>query len=261
MFKPSDKKETDRHDSYLYWPTSIKDTMQWFLFLTIMEHTANILNPDKGLIHSLLKLFAMFQLNVIDEKYEVEAIATSCINGKKETGLYLRISTFEEMITKFVLNAILYNVGMSWIVCSNEKMRYEIDKINHPDWLNKGSWYNTEMFSKFHGRLFEYFITHAITDRYNIMCSIVAHDKKQPAYKYEETSIGDRLITKHVTPEALEELGATFNFINIWSKLLDDNYDARRESHNISMKEMLKKIPTMVTKPLSQKQKVQKLMT
>ena len=77
-----------------------------------MEHTANILNPNKGIIPSLLKVFAMFQLRIIDDTYEVEAIDIRCINCKKETGLYLRNSTFEEMITKFLLNAILHHVGM-----------------------------------------------------------------------------------------------------------------------------------------------------
>ena len=51
--------------------------------------------------------------------------------------------------------------------------------------------------------MFEYFITHAITDRYNLMCYIVAHDKKQPSYEDDENSIGDRLIPKHVTTESL----------------------------------------------------------
>ena len=59
-------------------------------------------------------------------------------------------------------------------------MLYEIDEINHPDWLNKSLWYNTYICSKFHGKLFEDFITHARTDRYHIMFSIVEHDKKQP---------------------------------------------------------------------------------
>ena len=57
VYKHSTKKEIDRHDSDLYWPTSIKDTIQWFPFLTIMEHTENILKPNKGLIPSLLKVF------------------------------------------------------------------------------------------------------------------------------------------------------------------------------------------------------------
>ena len=62
-------------------------------------------------------------------------------------------------------------------------MKYEIDKSDHPNWLNKGSWYNTDICSKLHGKLVEDFITHARIDRYNIMCFIVAHDKTQPSYE------------------------------------------------------------------------------
>ena len=98
------------------------------------------------------------------------------------------------MITKFVLIAILHHVVMSWIISSNNEMKYEVDKINHQDWLNKGPWYSTDICSRLHGSLFEDFITHARTDRYNIMCSLVAHDKKLPDYKYDKNSIGDRLI-------------------------------------------------------------------
>ena len=59
--------------------------------------------------------------------------------------------------------------------------------------------------------MFEYFITHARTDRYNLMCSLVAHNKIQPAYKDDESSIGDRLIPKNATTESLEPLGDTHN--------------------------------------------------
>ena len=140
-------------------------------------------------------------------------------------------------------------------------MKYKINEINHPDWLNKHHCYNTAICSRLHGSLFEYFITHARNDRYNLLCYIVTHDKKQPAYDYDESSIGDRLITKHVTTEALEALVATFNFIDIWLKLLDYNYDARHVEYITDMKEMFKQIPTIMTKPLIQRQKVQKLMT
>ena len=36
VYKPSDKKEIDCHDSNLYCPTTIKDTIQWFTFLVIL---------------------------------------------------------------------------------------------------------------------------------------------------------------------------------------------------------------------------------
>ena len=78
---------------------------------------------------------------------------------------------------------------MSWIICPNKEMKYEIDKSNHQDWLNKGPWYNTAICSRLHGSLFEDFITHTRTDRYNRMCSLVAHDKNLPDYEYDEISI------------------------------------------------------------------------
>ena len=56
---------------------------------------------------------------------------------------------------------------------------------------------------KLHGKLFEYFITHARIDRYHLMCYIVVHDKKQPSYEDEESSIGDRPNPKNATTEAL----------------------------------------------------------
>ena len=69
------------------------------------------------------------------------------------------------MITKFVLNEILHDVGMLWIIWSNKEMFYEIDESNHPDWLNKGPWYKKDICSKLHGKLFEDFIKYARTYR------------------------------------------------------------------------------------------------
>ena len=89
------KKEIDFHDSNLYGPTKIKDTVQWFPFITIMEHTANILKPNKGIITSLLKVFSMFELHLINNKDKLYAIAIRRINCKKATGVFLRNSTLE----------------------------------------------------------------------------------------------------------------------------------------------------------------------
>ena len=69
-----------------------------------MEYTVNILNQNKGIITSLLKLFSMFDSRLINDKGKLDAKAIRCINCKKLTGSFLRNSTFEEIITKFVLN-------------------------------------------------------------------------------------------------------------------------------------------------------------
>ena len=60
-----------------------------------MEYTANNINPNKGIIPSLLKVFVMLEFCLIDDKDKLEAISIGCINCKKATGLFLRNSTFE----------------------------------------------------------------------------------------------------------------------------------------------------------------------
>ena len=120
------------------------------------------------------------------------------------TGLYLTTLSLEKVITKFVLYAILHYVGMSWIICSNKEMKYEIDERNHQDWLKKRPCYNTAICSRLHGSMFEDIITHARNDRNNILYYLVAHDKKLPDYEYEDRSIGDRIIHNHMTTKALE---------------------------------------------------------
>ena len=64
--------------------------------------------------------------------------------------------------------------------------------------MKKGPWYNTDICSRLHGGLFEDFITHAITNIYNLMCYLVAHEKI-PDYEDNESSSGNILITKYAT--------------------------------------------------------------
>ena len=78
------------------------------------------------------------------------------------------------------------------------------------------------------------------------MCYLIAHDGLEPDYKDDEISIGDKAIPNDSTIKALEALGATFNFIDIWIKLLRENYCARGESYINAMEEMFMQIPQNV---------------
>ena len=132
---------------------------------------------------------------------------------------------------------MFHHVGLSWIISSNKEMNYEINtESNHLDWLNKGPWYNRNICSKLHGIRFEDFITQARTGRYNLMCSLVAHYRLQPDYEDDESIICDKAILNDATIKTLEALGATFNFIDLWLKLLHGNYCARSESYINAMK-------------------------
>ena len=44
-------------------------------------------------------------------------------------------------------------------------------------WISGSPWYNTYICKKLHGKVFEEFIKNVRPDRYNIMCSIDAHEK------------------------------------------------------------------------------------
>ena len=56
-------------------------------------------------------------------------------------------------------------------------MEYDTEKNNSYRIIGV-PWYNTFIWKKIHGKVFEEFIRNAITDKYNLMCSIDAHEKK-----------------------------------------------------------------------------------
>ena len=126
---------------------------------------------------------------------------------------------------------------------------------NHLDWFNTGTWYNKNICSKLHGIKFEDYITQTRIDQYDIMCSLVTHDRLQNDYKYNESSIGGRAIPNYAKVKVLKSLGATFNFIDIWLQFLRENYFARSESYSISMEETFKQIPQNVEKALTSREK------
>ena len=53
-------------------------------------------------------------------------------------------TTYQDIITSFVLNKILYRVGMLWIIETHEQLKYDMDKHNS-DWMTGGPWYNTHI--------------------------------------------------------------------------------------------------------------------
>ena len=93
------------------------------------------------------------------------------------------------------------------------------------------------------------------------MCSLVAHDRLQDNEQDDENILGDREIPKDATVKALNSLGATFNFIDIWLHNFCHNYFERSESYTAAIVEIFKTIPQNVGKPLTSREKNQKLIT
>ena len=106
------------------------------------------------------------------------------------------------MITKFLLNTVLYHVGLSWTIETNQKLEYDIYEHNI-DWLTNGPWYNISICTKLNGTVFEKYIRNARTNRYNLMCYIDADEKQQPLYVDNGSSGGGKAIPSNLTTEAL----------------------------------------------------------
>ena len=66
---------------------------------------------------------------------------------------------------------------MIWIIENHEDLKYDME-LQDSDWMTGGPWYNVSICKKLHGNVFEGFIINAITDRYNIMCSIDAYERE-----------------------------------------------------------------------------------
>ena len=84
----SKSKEIDNHDSQSYRPTSIIEEIQWFPFLTIMEHTADNIENYITLLPLLLKLFTIFNMRMWYDNENLEEnvldnIGIRCSNSER----------------------------------------------------------------------------------------------------------------------------------------------------------------------------------
>ena len=85
-----------------------------------MGFTAERIENDKNKLPSLLKKLPMFRIkcwwNAREDylKQTVVTVAIRCSNCGKETMIYLynKNTTYQDIITTFVLNTMLHHVGM-----------------------------------------------------------------------------------------------------------------------------------------------------
>ena len=71
----------------------------------------------------------MFQMRLLyyehnEEDLVVENIVINCSHYHIKNCLCLKDKTVEEIITQFVLNIVLHDVGLSWIIISKKKIKY-----------------------------------------------------------------------------------------------------------------------------------------
>ena len=111
-------------------------------------------------------------------KQTVVKVAIRCNNRRKETIIDVDImnTTYQDIITTFVLNTMLHHVGILLMIENHEQLKYYM-YIQNSDRLTGVPWYNTSICKKLHGKLFEGLIINEGTDIYHIMCYIDAYKK------------------------------------------------------------------------------------
>ena len=88
------------------------------------------------------------------------------------------------------------------------------------------------------------FIINTITDRYNIICSIDAHEREHQSYICDDGSSGGGCpLPINSTTEALELLGATIDFISCWIESLEHNFIEHCNMYVFNMNKCFHKIP------------------
>ena len=116
------------------------------------------MQDDTHLTSSVLKLFSMFEIHLSCGDDDLEKLCLKCINRKKETGLNAETGFkefYDEVITQFVLNAMLHYVGMSWIISSKKEMDYDnFTNSKNLNWFGTGPWHNKNICSKLYGTTF-----------------------------------------------------------------------------------------------------------
>ena len=189
-------------------------------------------------------------------------VAIKCSNCGKETMINVdNLNTsYQDIITTFAFNKILHHVGMLWIIEDYEQLKYDTD-IQNSDCMTGGPWYNTSIWKKLHGKLFEGFIKNARTDRYHIMCYIDTHEKLHHSSSCDDgISGGGCLLPKYSTTEALILLGATIYFIGCWLKGLEHNLLESCNLYTYYMEELFQKIPVELPNKPSPKEKLKSLL-
>ena len=60
-------------------------------------------------------------------------------------------TTYQYIITTFVLNTMLHHFGLLWIIETHEQLKYDMEKHNS-EWIIGVPWYNTYICKKLHGK-------------------------------------------------------------------------------------------------------------
>ena len=146
-----------------------------------MLHASDKIRSPAEHLKSLLKLFPMFKTRIwydesIGNEDIPEAVGIMRINCGKSIGCSLDNQIIEHFMTPFVTNTVFQHVGLSWIIKSNQKLKFYL-QLHSIYWEIYGQLYITMIFSQLNVLLFDYYDTTAECVKNQLMCSIEAHER------------------------------------------------------------------------------------
>ena len=103
-------------------------------------------------------MFSIFEIRLSCGDDDLDTVSLKFINCKKETGLKSKTGFkefYDEVVTPFVVNAMLHHVGMSWIISSKKEIDYDnFTNSKNLSWFDIGPWHNKNICSKLYGTTF-----------------------------------------------------------------------------------------------------------
>ena len=112
---------------------------------------------------------------------------------------------------------VLQHVGLYWTIQSNQKLNFDFH-LHFISWVLNVPWYNTKVCPGLHDSLFEDYVTTNRKDRYNLFCSIEAHERYHKTINYDASSGGGIPIPYNSKKDVLVSFGLPLNFIESWIK-------------------------------------------
>ena len=115
--------------------------------------------------------------------------------------------------------------------------------------------------------VFEEYFTTSKRDKYNILCSIEAHEKNQKSVNKhkpindKKSSGGDKPLSPNSTEESLKIFCLTLNFTDSWLKQFKTNYLSQTKIYCEERHKLFKKKPISLPEPDDCKNKRQLLLT
>ena len=95
----------------------------------------------------MFKIRIWYDDNIVNEDVPYYVVII-CINCGKTIGCELDNQPIKYSIPNFVTNIVFQNIGLFWVIQSNQKSNFDLEEHCF-SWIINGPWYNTTIFNNY----------------------------------------------------------------------------------------------------------------